>query len=294
MASDQKDSLTRIIMADVLRSANLGRRKLIAGLINFAGQPAAGWLADLLARIDRQLADSSITETANQAIHAFSDGLQIIKQEAIPQSGPLLVVSNHPGLGDILGILASLERKDVKIVAQRKEFMRVLGNINRFMLPIDEVYSLKFETIRQIIQPLRDGMAVIIFPAGNLEPDPALMTGAAESLESWSESIGVFLNKVPEARLLPILVSGVLTPKAWKSRFARLGRTQKRRHQLAMAAEFIMQRLSKKEDWKQPLRIDVGIAVAAKELDPNLDPRHLTAAVRNEMLKLLEQLPFSG
>lgn len=294
MNSKQKGSLTQILVNDILRSANIGRRKIVNTMINLFGKPVAGWLADLLAHIDRQLTQASIMETANQALYAFADGIQLNNQTKIPASGPLLVVSNHPGMGDIMGVLASLDREDVKIVAQRKEFMRVLGNINRYMLSIEDDSTLKFETIRKIIQALRDGMAVIIFPAGSLEPDPAIMSGADEALDTWSKSIGIFLNKVPETRLLPVLVSGVVTQKAWRSRFARIAKMHKRRHQLAMAAEFIMQRISKKEGWKQPMRIDIGLARSADELDPGLDPQGLNLAVRNEMLLLLEELSLSS
>ncbi|MDD4577916.1 MAG: hypothetical protein PHS75_05115, partial [Anaerolineaceae bacterium] len=176
------------------------------------------------------------------------------------------------------------------IVAQQKGFMRVLRNINRHMLTIEPDSTFKLEAIREIIRALNEGMAVVIFPKGQLEPDPALMDGAVESLEGWSDSIGVFLNKVPETLLLPVLVSGVVTERAWRSRWAKLGWNQKRRHQFAMARQFISQRFSKKSEWKRPLQIDIGQPKLPKDLDPNLDPRQLNQAVRQEMRNLLEKV----
>ena len=69
------------------------------------------------------------------------------------------------------------------------------------MLTIEPDSTFKLKAIREVIQALNDDMAVIIFPKGLLEPDPALIPGAVESLKGWSDSIGVFLNKVPKTQL---------------------------------------------------------------------------------------------
>jgi len=252
------DSLTRIVLEDIKTSANFKKRKIISWIIDTVGYRPAGWLAELLERIDDQLNETTLYETAGRAIQSFSDGLVVHNQGAIPVSGPLLVVANHPGLADILGVVASLKREDVKIVAQQKGFMRVLRNINRHILTIEPDSTFKLNVIREVIHALKDGMAVIIFPSGSLEPDPAIVPGAVESLQGWSDSIGVFLNKVPETQLLPLLVSNVLTEKAWNSRFAKLGRNKKRRQQFASVVQFIAQRFSKEPHWKKPMRIDVG------------------------------------
>ncbi|MDD2523194.1 MAG: 1-acyl-sn-glycerol-3-phosphate acyltransferase [Anaerolineaceae bacterium] len=290
MEDSRKESLRQIVLEDIKTSANLGKRKIVSWLIDRLGSGPAGWLAEYLSRIDEQLNETSLNETVTKAILALSDGLVLNNHEAVPTSGPLLVVANHPGLIDILGVIAILKREDVKIVAQQKGFMRVLRNINRLMLTLEPDSTFKLKTIREIIQALNDDMVVIIFPSGQLEPDPAIVPGAAEALQGWSDSIGVFLNKVPKTRLLPVLVSGILTEKAWNSRFAKFGPTQKRRHQFAMATQFVAQRFSKKPHWKRPLQIDIGQAKLPEVLDPNLDPRMLNQAVRQEMLDLLEKV----
>lgn len=290
MKMSANDSLTRIVLEDIKTSANFKKRKIISWMIDTFGYRPAGWLAELLERIDDQLNETTLCETAGRAIQSFSDGLVVNNQGAIPVYGPLLVVANHPGLADILGVVASLKREDVKIVAQQKGFMRVLRNINRHILTIEPDSTFKLNVIREVIHALKDGMAVIIFPSGSLEPDPAIVPGAVESLQGWSDSIDVFLNKVPETQLLPLLVSNVLTEKAWNSRFAKLGRNQKRRQQFASVVQFIAQRFSKEAHWKKAMRIDVGNLKVPEQIDPSLDSHKLSVVVKKEMVELLKNV----
>ena len=191
---------------------------------------------------------------------------------------------------DSIGAVVTVGREDVRVVAARREFFRVLPHISNHLLTIETDTSLRLEAVRHIIQSLKDGQAVIIFPSGKLEPEPSLMPGAVASLDQWSASVGVFLSKVPETRLLPILISQTLSPKAWQSWLARLPKTQKRRHQAAMGWQFLKQRVSKDSAWKMPLRTDTGRIQTASDLDPSLDPKKLSQAVQDEMKHLLSSI----
>jgi len=52
------------------------------------------------------------------------------------------------------------------------------------------------------------------FPAGQIEPDPALHAGARESLDGWSPSVGVLARLAGGTRVVPAVVSGVLSAPA--------------------------------------------------------------------------------
>jgi putative hemolysin len=279
-----------MILDDVLTTLNVKRVKALRYLVSFLGRKPTRWLADLLSRWDRQIERSSFVETARDALHLFTSGFELHSIEEIPQSGPLLAVANHPGMYDSIGAVVTVGREDVRVVAARREFFRVLPHISNHLLTIETDTSLRLEAVRHIIQSLKDGQAVIIFPSGKLEPEPSLMPGAVASLEQWSASVGVFLSKVPETRLLPILISQTLSPKAWNSWLARLPKTQKRRHKAAMGWQFLKQRVSKDPAWKMPLRIDTGRIKTASDLDPSLDPKKLSQAVRDEMKSLLNSI----
>jgi putative hemolysin len=279
-----------MILSEVFATLNLNRLKALRYLIAILGRQPTLWLANLLSRWDRQIERSSFLETAREALHLFTSGFELSSAEELPKIGPVLAVANHPGMSDSIGAIAAVGREDVRVVAARKEFFRVLPNINRHLLTIETDTSLRLDAMRQIIRSLEEGHAVIIFPSGKLEPEPALMPGAAASLEQWSESVGIFLSKVPETRLVPILISQTLSPKAWQSWLARLPKTQKRRHQAAMAWQFLKQRVSKDPAWKLPLRIDTGAVKTAHELDSSLDPKKLAQAVQEEMKHLLSSV----
>ncbi|MFZ2053156.1 MAG: hypothetical protein WAU81_03065 [Candidatus Aminicenantales bacterium] len=48
--------------------------------------------------------------------------------------------------------------------------------------------------------------------AGHIEPDPAVYPNAAEHIEEWLTGIDFFFRHVPGLRLMPTIVSGVVSP----------------------------------------------------------------------------------
>ena len=69
-------------------------------------------------------------------------------------------------------------------------------------------------------------------PQGEIEPDPSVLPGAVESLHQWSESIGLFVRLAPEARIVPAIVSGVLSASAQCHLITRLRRRPEGRKRL--------------------------------------------------------------
>ena len=289
-SSTKPTSLARMILDDVLATLNINRVKALRYLVTIPGSKTSRWLADLLSRWDNQIERSSFLETARDALDLFTSGFVLSSADEIPKTGPLLAVANHPGMVDSIGAIVAVGREDVQVVAARREFLRVLPNISSHLLTIENDASLRLEAMRHIIQALSEGHAVIIFPSGRLEPEPAMMPGAAAAIDQWSASIGIFLSKVPETRLLPVLISQTLSPKAWHSWPAKLPKAPKRQHQAAMGWQFVKQRVSKDPAWKLPLRIDTGKGKTAMELDPSLDPKKLAQAVQDEMKALLNSI----
>lgn len=100
--------------------------------------------------------------------------------ERIPDSGPTVVVANHPyGILDglAMGRLMSMRRKDFKIVAHTV-FTRA-PELQEHILPVSfdetkEATALNLKTRREAIAHLEAGGAIAIFPGGcvSTAPDP--------------------------------------------------------------------------------------------------------------------------
>jgi hypothetical protein len=69
--------------------------------------------------------------------------------------------------------------------------------------------------VRSAIRHLKDGGAVLIFPSGRIDPDPALSPEAAQDLGRWSHSVELMLHQVPQTQVLLTVVSNVLSAR-WR------------------------------------------------------------------------------
>lgn len=282
-----REKLAEYIFADIAQALNIGSGNLLYRFLNRIGTPAALRFAEILRHMDQVVAEKSVHETAVEALSFFTDGWDFRGTEQIPREGPLLVVANHPGTADSISAVGAVGRRDVSMVAGKRPMLEVLPNLRRYLLFLDKDPGHRMGIMRQIIQKLKEGQSVVIFPRGLLEPDPALIPGALESLKNWSDSVGVFLNKVPETRVQPLLISQTVAPKAWQSLLVACGDTPKKRQQIAMIWQFAMQRLSRSASWKIPVRVDAGQAIQARDLSGSLDPREISEGIKSSMASLL-------
>ena len=70
------------------------------------------------------------------ALKRFSRNTTIEGQENVPRGGPLLLVSNHPGLADAVALFAATPRDDLRVIAADRPFLEVLPNTSRYLLTI--------------------------------------------------------------------------------------------------------------------------------------------------------------
>lgn len=206
-------TLARLVLDDVFKDFDDSRRWL-RNLLEPLARPAAHRFAGIAARFDETVAHFGFREAMCQVISNLVPEIIRNGSENIPENGPLLIVSNHPGTYDSLAIAASLPRDDLKIIASGFSILRRLPNASRHLIftePRGGPGS-NFAVVRTAIRHLQSGGAVLIFPRGHVEPDPAVLPGAVESLRLWSPSIELFLRKVPFSKVQPTIVSGVLSP----------------------------------------------------------------------------------
>src|SRR5688500_14285845 len=97
----------------------------------------------------------------------------------------------------------------------------------------DETAASRLGVLRSGVRHLRAGGALLTFPAGRIEPDPAVLPGAAASLEQWSASLALFARLVPDATIVPAIVSGVLSRAALRNPLIYIRRREQDRQWLA-------------------------------------------------------------
>lgn len=269
------ETLVDILLFEINNHFKLGQRSMISRMIDWMGKVPAKRFASIMQRFDRMVADKSIWEAARDALKEFTDGLNGRGLEGVPTSGPLLVVANHPGAADSVAAMAAIERNDQSMIVLERPMLVAMPNFSKHMIYVDEENPARLGLMRSVIQKLKEGQTVITFPRGNLEPDPGLSSDAVESINHWSESIGLFLSKVPDTIVQPLLISNVIVPKAWKSLIALRAKSIKNRQQIAMILQIAMQRLFPNGGWKIPVNVTALKSVSARELSGWLDPREL-------------------
>ena len=146
-------------------------------------------------------------------ISHFVDRVDVIGQESLPNNGPLIIASNHPGAYDSLVISASIPRNDLKIISSPIPFLQKFPFSNNLLLFSDRDAHTRMGVVRKGIRHLQKGGTLLVFARGRIEPDPAFMAGADDEIPHWSSSLGLFLRKVPQTRMSISMISGILVPE---------------------------------------------------------------------------------
>jgi len=121
-------------------------------------------------------------------------------------SGPRLFVANHPGLGDFLALYSVLDQPELRIVAREHPFLQALPGLASRLFLVPETGA--WGVLRQVAKHLEAGGAVLTFPAGRIEPDPAWRDPLPSTL-AWSDSTLLWARTVPGLLVQPALIAGV-------------------------------------------------------------------------------------
>ncbi len=105
-------------------------------------------------------------------------------QQNIPSDGPVLFLSNHPGMTDTVSLFAAIPHSNLRIIATHRPFLLSLPNISQHLSYISADSGDRLRAVRQVSSHLRSGGAALTFPAGKIEPDPDVHTGAEELVEA--------------------------------------------------------------------------------------------------------------
>ena len=240
-------------------------------------RPAAHLVASRFVEYDRALGDRGPVRGAEWIVERATGGIVVDGREHVPPSGPTLVVANHPGLADAVALLAAMRRDDAWIVTADYPFLRALRSAKRRFLFVDD----RCMALRHIVRRLQAGEAVLLFPAGGLEPDPARSPAAARvSLGSWSRSLDLIARLAPDTQIVPAVVSGVVSRTAFQHPLARRRSPVKEQQRFASLLQlaFGMYR-------HESVHVSFGAALRAST-------SQLSSAVFASMTELMESARF--
>jgi len=240
-----------------------------------------------MVEFDAAVGLSGLVEGARAAQRFYAKQLSVHQSERIP-AGSFLALSNHPGMTDTLSLFCALARPDLKIIALQRPFLEALPNVAKQLFYVDDDPAKRLGLVRRVSSHLRSGGAALTFPAGRIEPDPDVSTGAVESLAGWTDSAGVFIRLAPDTPILPILVRGVVWSAASKHPLSRIKPAGEERERLAAALQLLMQVLLSIKPVH--VRVQIGNPVSSKELGTtNIQDLH--KAVIEEMSCLINDPP---
>jgi len=186
----------------------------------------ANRFARLALNFDGIVTRSGLREAAWWLLDQYVSGYEARGIEHIPQEGPLLIASNHPGAFDSLVVTANVMRDDLKIIVSGVPFLRSLHGLKKHFIYLTEDTQVRMMALRSALRHLRSGGALLLFATGLVDPDPSFLPGAQQALLKWSGSLDVFMHKAPETQVLVSIVSGVLAPECMRNPLVRLNKME--------------------------------------------------------------------
>jgi hypothetical protein len=191
-------------------------------------------LADRLREFDEAVGRGGVVGGAGFILGMLCEGVSLDGGPP-PASGPLLIQSNHPGLVDAMAVWHAVGRADLATLAAERELLGFLPHTSASLIFISPDQPMM--ALRQAARRMKEGGAVLTFPAGAIEPDPALRpSDAAASRAEWVGSL-LSLASAAGAEVWEAEVSGVISPQALASPWARMQPDAKRREWAAASLQ---------------------------------------------------------
>ena len=211
---DEILSLAKTLVDELVGAVGLPRTRPFRALAWTLFRGILTRFAALGVTFDRITGDEGLPRSCTWGLSRFNVQVAARGSEYIPASGPLLVVANHPGAFDAFVIYSRLTRGDIQWISTEIPFLDHLPRVRPHVIFASRTDARsRIAALRSAIRHLKDGGTLLYFGAGHRDPDPAVYPGAAEQIDAWLPGIEVFFRHVPGLRMLPTIVSGVVSPR---------------------------------------------------------------------------------
>ena len=238
---DMNNTLTEINLDDLVAAFGWQNQLFLRAFLRRVFHHPAAKFANQMLAFDGQVGLTNLPEGARKSVAHFVKDIRVFGLENLLSSGPVLYLSNHPGMTDTLCLFAALRRPDLRIIALRRPFLQALPNISQHLIYVSDDPIERMGAVRKASSHLREGGALLTFPAGEIEPDPDVYQGAIEALDGWLDSAGVFMRFAPQTKIVPVVVRNVLWDKAVKHRLTHLRSSREERERLGASFQLLLQ-----------------------------------------------------
>jgi putative hemolysin len=178
--------------------------------------------------------------------------------DAIPKTGPLVMVANHPyGILDglMMGHILSHARSDFRILANR--VFRKARDLDRVILPISfdetkEALALNLETRKTALAYLGDGGAIGVFPGGTVSTS---LKPFGQPMDPGWRSFTAKMVAKSEAAVVPVFFEGA------NSRLFQIASHLHSTLRLALLINEFRARVD------EPVRVVIGEPIARHRID---------------------------
>ena len=228
-----RDLLAKCVIEEISYALGGKKKGFLTSILTLVFAKPALHLAGIVADFYNLVITESTQIAAMHTLPRFDISVKCTTQNLIQPTGPLLILANHPGGLDSVGILSCLHRSDVKALVSDVRLLRETDYLYKHMIFVDFKAIGGMTALRQAIEHLRSGGMLLLFPRGEVEPDPSCMPGAIESIEKWSPSIEILLRKVPESCVQFVTTSGAILPKLMTHPIVKIRRKIEARQKLA-------------------------------------------------------------
>jgi hypothetical protein len=258
-------------------------RKMISSL---TGGAIRGF-TELASELDCVVGEEGIAGAARWLLPRFVKAHSAGGVENIPPVGPLVVASNHPAYVDSVVISAHIPRRDYKVIIGEIPFFKHLPNINKnaIFAPDPTDVMGRMQVIRAVVRHLKNDGAILIFPRGDIEADPAWMPHPEAEFDHWSRSLEIFLKHVPQTQVLVTIVSGVISKRAMHHPITWFRKARADRQRLAFMVQFIRQIIAGKEIFGLTPRVTFGDLISAEK---TTDRDHMLQTITQSAYNVLK------
>lgn len=278
-------TLQETLIYELTKAFALPQTRTAKSIIRACFGRAARTAAEVGIGLDRAVAEGGLSAGARWVLPRFVKSHKSCSDENIPANGPLVIASNHPASVDSIVISAHVNRADYKAIIGDIPFFEHLPHVsqNAIFAPDPGQTMGRMQTVRASIRHLKSGGSLLIFPRGEIEPDPEFMPHPGEDFHHWSRSLEIFLQHVPSLQILITIVSGVISQSTFHSPLTWFRKSRPDRQRIAFLYQLARQMLSGRELFGLTPRVTFGEIIAGRNHD------YLLAEIERAARRTLQQ-----